>query len=103
MDYDFSYSKFIVNLIRDIERELSKIDLNPTDRNLEVQLRRQNQIKTITGTCQIEGNTLSKELVTDILSGKRVVGSENEIVEVKNASTLYDSLDSFNLNLKKTL
>lgn len=101
MNYSFSYSKYIVNLIRDIERELSKIDLNPSDRNLEVQLRRKNQIQTITGTCQIEGNTLSKELVTEILSGKRVVGSEKEIIEIKNASELYESLESFNPKLKK--
>ncbi len=67
MNYSFSYNKYIVNLIRDIEREISKIDLNPTDRNLEVQLRRKNQIQTITGTCQIEGNTLTNDLVTYIL------------------------------------
>ena len=101
MNYSFSYSKFIVNLIRDIERELAQIDLNPSDRNLEIQLRRKNQIQTITGTCQIEGNTLSKELVTEILSGKRVVGSEKEIIEVKNASELYESLDTFNPESKK--
>jgi Fic family protein len=101
MDYSFSYSKYIVNLIRDIERELAQIDLNPSDKNLEIQLRRKNQIQTITGTCQIEGNTLSKELVTDILSGKRVVGSDKEIIEVKNASELYESLETFNPESKK--
>jgi len=101
MNYSFTYSKFIVNLIRDIERELSQIDLNPTDRNLEIQLRRKNQIQTITGTCQIEGNTLSKELVTEILSGKRVAGNEKEIIEVKNAYTLYESLEILNPESKK--
>lgn len=33
------------------------------------QLRKSNQIKTITGTLQIEGNTLTEEQITAILEG----------------------------------
>jgi Fic family protein len=101
MKYTFSYSKYIVNLIRNIERELSKIDLNPTDKKLEVQLRRNNQIQTITGTCQIEGNTLTKELVTEILAGKRIIGRDKEISEIKNAFELYESIEALNPLSKK--
>ena len=37
----------------------------------------------------IEGNTLSLEQVTDVLDGKRVAGSVDEIREVKNAIRAY--------------
>lgn len=101
MNYIFSYSKFIVDLIRDIERELALIDPNPSQKSLEIQLRRKNQIKTITGSCQIEGNTLTSEMVTELLAGKRISGSDKEILEVKNAFNLYDSLESFDPKSKK--
>jgi len=101
MNYSFSYSKFIVDLIRKIEKELASIDLNPSDMNLEIQLRKKNQVQTIVGSCQIEGNTLTTELVTEILKGKKVLGREREIVEIKNAFEIYENLDSFDPTSKK--
>lgn len=41
-------------------------------------LRKQNQIKTIHASLQIEGNTLSEAQITAILENKRVVGPEKE-------------------------
>lgn len=96
MNYSFTYSKYIVDLIRAIERELASIDPNPSDMNLEIQLRKKNQVQTIVGSCQIEGNTLTHELVTDILKGKKILGKEREILEVKNAFAIYENLDSYN-------
>lgn len=101
MKYSFSYSKYIVDLIRGIERELASINPNPTDKNLEIQLRKKNQIQTIVGTCQIEGNTLTKELVTEVLKGKKIIGKEKEIIEVKNAFALYEAIDSLNSASKR--
>lgn len=101
MDYSFSYSKYIVELIREIERELAQIDINPSNKSLEIQLRRKNQIQTIAGSCQIEGNTLTSDLVTQILAGKRIAGSDREILEVKNAFTLYESIELFDPRSKK--
>ena len=43
------------------------------------QLRKQNRIKTITGTLAIEGNTLSLEQVSAIVEGKAVRGTQKEI------------------------
>ena len=40
-----------------------------------VRLRKLNHVRTIRGTTAIEGNTLSEVQVTDIIAGKRVVGS----------------------------
>lgn len=64
------------------------LDVNP-------KLRRENQVKSITSTCAIEGNTLSEAVVSDIIDHKRVVGPPKEILEIKNALALYE--------LKKTL
>lgn len=53
-------------------------------------LRRENRIRTIHSTLAIENNTLSLEQVTAILDGKRVLGSPNEIKEVRNAYDAYE-------------
>lgn len=66
-------------------------------------LRKQNQIKTIHSSLQIEGNTLSEQQITAILENKRVLGPSKDIREVQNAIKLYknigkfqfDSVDSF--------
>ena len=54
-----------------------------------VRLRKLNRIKTIRGTTAIEGNTLTEEQITAVLSGKRVIGSKREIAEVKGAQAAY--------------
>lgn len=69
-----------------------------------VQLRKQNQIKTIQASLAIEGNSLSLEQVTDIINGKRVLAPHSEILEVKNAINVYDKLNEFNpLNINDLL
>lgn len=54
------------------------IKQNPT-------LRKQNTIKTIHSTLNIEGNTLSLDQITAIIEDKKVIGSKKEIKEVLNA------------------
>lgn len=56
-------------------------------------LHRKMRIKTIHSSLAIEGNRLSEEQVVDVVDGKRVVGSERDILEVKNAAAAYDMLD----------
>ena len=41
----------------------------------------------------IEGNTLSREAVTAILDGKRVLGPADQILEVTNARRAYQLMD----------
>lgn len=105
MNYSFTYSKYIVELIRGIERELASINPNPTDKNFEIQLRKKNQIQTIVGSCQIEGNTLTQELVTEVLNGNlkniKLLGKEREIREVKNAFAIYEAIDTFDPTSKR--
>jgi len=61
------------------------IKTNPT-------LRKQNQIKTIHSTLNIEGNTLTEAQITALLDNKRVVGPEKDILEVMNALDVYKIL-----------
>ena len=66
------------------------------------QLRKQNQIKTIQSSLQIEGNTLSEEQITAILENKRVIGPEKDILEVRNAITVYENINALKMSSEKT-
>lgn len=58
-------------------------------------LRKKNRVRSITGSLQIEGNTLSEEEVTAIIEGKRVLGSVREIEEVKGAIKAYEHIEHY--------
>jgi Fic family protein len=58
-------------------------------------LRKKNRVRSITGSLQIEGNTLSEEEVTALIEGKRVLGSVREIEEVKGAIKAYEAIESY--------
>ena len=64
-----------------------------------VRLRKINHIRTIRGTTAIEGNTLTEEQITAIISGKRVSGLKREIDEVKNAHSAYSAIETASLSL----
>lgn len=91
----FTITNNILSLCQSIGKELGFLEgikiLVPS-----VQLRKDNQIKTIHSSLAIEGNSLSEELVTQILEGKRVVAPENDIIEVQNALIIYKKLSKFN-------
>jgi Fic family protein len=91
----FHITTLILRLSQEITYQLgllsgAKIDLTP------VQLRRINNIKTIQASLAIEGNTLNINNVTEIFEGKRVIGPEKDIIEVKNALQVYKDLSRFN-------
>lgn len=60
------------------------------------ELKKKNRIKTIHSSLEIEENTLTIEQITAIIENKRVVRSKKEILEVKNAISVYDALDKLN-------
>ena len=66
-------------------------------------LRKKNRIKSITGTLQIEGNTFSEEKITNVINGKRVLGTVREIEEVKGAIKAYDYLEKYDYRSEKDL
>lgn len=58
-------------------------------------LHRINRIKTVQGTLEIEGNTLSIDQVTAVLDGKRVLANPRELQEVQNAFAVYEALEQW--------
>jgi len=89
----FSITPKILNLVSEITEVVTKLEI--LEFNIDLKVRKSSKIKTITGTLQIEGNTLSEEKVTAILEGKRVLGSLKEITEVKGTISLYENIDKF--------
>ena len=86
----FTISSDILNLVADISEQVGRLDASVL--NASPQLRKQNRIKTITGTLAIEGNTLTEAQVTAIVEGQRVMGTVQELAEVKGAIQAYDAL-----------
>lgn len=104
MSYEppFKITSQIINLISQISEAIGEINsLENSPRHLE--LRKENRIKTIHSSLAIENNSLSLEQITAIVEGKRVLGSPNEIQEVKNALQAYELLLTLNPYEEKDL
>lgn len=86
----FAITTDILNLVAQISQRVG--ELNASELNASPQLRKQNRIKTITGTLAIEGNTLTEEQITAIVEGKSVLGSVRELAEVSKPHTIDDLL-----------
>jgi len=67
------------------------------------ELRKQNRIRTIQGSLSIEGNTLTIPQITAILENKRVIGSQNDILEVVNAIETYEHISSYKFGNVKSM
>ncbi|HFE37724.1 MAG TPA: Fic family protein [Gammaproteobacteria bacterium] len=89
----FEITPSILNQVSLISEKVAELSL--TEQHLSPQLRKTNKIKTITGTLQIEGNTLTEAQVSAILEGKRVLGSARELAEVQGAIAAYEQLKQF--------
>ncbi len=61
----------------------------------QTELRRENRIKTIQASLEIEGNTLSIDQVTALLENKLVVAPQKDIQEVRNAIETYNQINEF--------
>lgn len=61
-----------------------------------LKLRKANKIKSIHSSLAIEGNSLSEDVVSDIINGKRVLAPAREILEVKNALATYEFYPKLN-------
>lgn len=88
----YSITPAILNLIGTISEKIGQV----TALHLEqprAELRKQNRIRTIQASLEIEGNTLSLEQVTAIIENKRVIGPHKDILEVENAIAVYDQLE----------
>ena len=99
----------ILKLVTSISQKIGEVQARHLIKQ-NPKLRKQNQIKTIYSSLNIEGNSLSEEQITAIIENKRVVGPEKDIIEVLNALNVYKELQKFNytaernfLNAHKTL
>lgn len=82
----------LISLISENIGAIKAVNLHrpPTD------LRKENRVRTIQASLEIEGNTLSLDQVTAILENKRVAGTKKDILEVQNAIAVYKQLDQLN-------
>ncbi len=84
----------IINQIAKISELVS--DIKYIDKNYNtLKLRKDNRIRSIAGTLQIEGNSFDEEKVTSLLNGKTVFGTTREIEEVKGAIKAYDNIFAY--------
>ncbi len=91
----------ILSLVAQISEALTGGDLVVAQAS--PQLRRQNRIKSITGTLAIEGNTLNLNQVARIVDGKAVRGTQKEIAEVRGAIKAYEALAHYQPHRLKDL
>jgi Fic family protein len=87
----FTITTEIIDLISAVSEQVGFVQRELLDAS--PQLRKANRIKTITGTLQIEGSTLTEEQVSAVLGGKPVLASVRELAEVQGAIAAYDKLN----------
>lgn len=84
----------ILKLITSISEKLGEVNANFLNKQ-SPQLRKQNRIKTIHSSLQIEGNTLTEQQITALIENKRVIGPEKDVLEVLNAIKLYTNIEKY--------
>lgn len=90
----------VLKLISSISEKIGEVNATYLSKQ-SPQLRKQNRIKTIQSSLQIEGNTLTIEQITALIENKRVVGPKKDITEVQNAIQVYDELISYKPHSEK--
>lgn len=82
------YTSEIINILSRITQGVGRLEgvnlVTPGPR-----LRHENRIRTIQASLAIEGNSLTRSQVTAVLEGKRVIGPPKDILETRNAATVY--------------
>jgi Fic family protein len=92
----------ILSLIASISEKIGEINAVHLNKP-PTELRKKNRIKTIQSSLEIEGNTLSVEQITDLLDNKRILAPKKDILEVKNAISVYNQLNKFKVFELKSL
>ena len=91
----FDITNIMLDIISSIMKKIGKLD-NYKDLNKMPILRRNNRIRSIHSSLAIEANSLSFDQVKDIIDGKKVIGPQDEIQEVKNAYEAYKQIKTVN-------
>ena len=90
----------ILKLISSISEKIGEVNANYLSKQ-SPQLRKQNRIKTIQSSLQIEGNTLTEDQITALIDNKRIIGPEKDVLEVLNAIKVYTELNKYKLYSEK--
>jgi Fic family protein len=90
----------ILKLIGSISEKIGEVNANYLNKQ-SPQLRKQNRIKTIHSSLQIEGNTLTEEQITALIENKRVIGPKKDVLEVLNAIKVYEKLEEYKFSSVK--
>jgi len=98
----FDITPKILNLTAEISSQIGRLEGARLKIPL-VDLRRQVDVSSIYSSCVIEGNTLTLDQATDVINGKRVIGSKKDILEIKNTHKLYGMINEFNPSQEKDL
>jgi Fic family protein len=91
----------ILKQITAIAEKLGEVNASYLNKQ-KPQLRKENRIKTIHSSLQIEGNTLTEEQITALIENKRIVGPKKDILEVLNAIQVYESLEKYTFQSEKS-
>jgi len=97
----YEITPVILKAICSISEKIGEVNANYLSKQ-SPQQRKQNRIKTIHSSLQIEGNTLTKEQITALIEKKRVIGPAKDVKEVMNAIQVYDALKSFQPHAEKS-
>jgi Fic family protein len=90
----------ILKLIGSISEKIGEVNANYLNKQ-SPQLRKQNRIKTIHSSLQIEGNTLTEEQITALIENKRVIGPKKDVLEVLNAIKVYEKFEEYKFSSVK--
>lgn len=97
----YEISPKILKYISSISEKIGEVNANHLSKH-SPQLRKQNRIKTIHSSLQIEGNTLTEDQITALIDNKRVIGPEKDVLEVLNAIKVYDKLKDYRFSSDKS-
>ncbi|MCP4458413.1 MAG: Fic family protein [Cytophagales bacterium] len=90
----YEITSAILRLVSSISEKIGEVNAVHLSKP-RAELRKQNRIRTIQSSLEIEGNTLSMEQITSLINNERVIAPEKDIIEVQNAIKTYNNLDKF--------
>jgi Fic family protein len=97
----YSITPKILKSIASISEKIGIVNANYLSKH-SPQLRKQNRIKTIHSSLQIEGNTLTEEQITALIENRRVAGPKKDVLEVLNAIKVYEKMGEFKFSSEKS-
>ena len=101
MDYNYTISSKILNLITSISIKIGEIKANYLEHQSNSFLK-ENRINSIYTTLLLDGNKLPFKKVEEIINNKKFVGLEKEIKEVENTSKVYEKTAKLNYESDKS-